>query len=122
LLGANAAQQPLVPRAVAAMAHQDRHHDLMHREDHGGGGTGPPERIADIDHIADAPAFAAEIGRHQDAHQALRPQCRNRLSRESRLPVDRVRMGRRHLGCDVGATREVCAGRGDRQKHGVSGH
>jgi hypothetical protein len=122
LLGANAAQQALVPWTIASMAHQDRHHDLMHREDHRSGGASAAKRIADIDDVADAPTLPAEIGRHRDAHQAFRPQRRNGLARESRLPVDRVRMGRRRLRCGFGGPREVRAGRGERRKRDMSGH
>ena len=43
----------------------------MHRVDHGGRGAGAAERVADVDDVGDAGAFAAELVRHHDAEQAL---------------------------------------------------
>jgi hypothetical protein len=59
LLGAKPAQKTPMPRRFTGMAHQDRHHDLMHREDHAGRGAAAPERVTDVDNVADDGVLAA---------------------------------------------------------------
>ena len=90
LFVAQAAQQRSMPGAVAAVAQHARDLGLVHRIDHGGRGAGAAERVADIDHVGDASAFAAEIVRHHDAEQALGARRGDRFGREARVAIDRV--------------------------------
>jgi hypothetical protein len=76
------------------MADEARHHDLMHRIDHRNGTAGAAEHVADVDHLGDACALAAELDRNEDSEQALRPDRRKRFGRKPCLGVDRARMGR----------------------------
>ena len=60
----------------------------MHRIDNGGGGAGALEHVADIDHVADAGAFAAELAWNRNPHQALGARRGHRLGREARVAID----------------------------------
>jgi hypothetical protein len=123
LLGAQAPQHSAMPGAAAGVAHQDRHHDLVHREYHAGGGAGAAEHVTDIDGVGHAGAFAAELDGNQQAQQPFGTRGRERFAGKPRLTVDRIGMsgGRRSSG--LGAQLDVAGGRKDRRRnmrrHGV---
>ena len=83
------AQQELMPGAGSAMAHQARDLGLVHRIDHGGRCAGAAERVANVDDVGDAGAFAAEFARHRDAEKPLGARGGDRLFRKSRIAIDR---------------------------------
>ena len=98
-----------MPRAVAAMADQQRDLGLMHRIDHGRRGAGAAEPVTDVDDVGDAGAFAAEIVRHHDAQEALAARGGDRLARKARLAIDRRRVLRSDGGDRAGPTFEIGA-------------
>ncbi len=51
----------LHPGIAVAVADHAGHLDLVHRVDHRGRGAGAAERVADVDHVGDRGALAAEI-------------------------------------------------------------
>ena len=81
-----------MPGAAAAVADDAGHHDLMHGEDHRGRSAGAAERVADIDDVGDAGAFAAEIARHHDAQQPLGARGGEGFGRKARIAIDGVGM------------------------------
>jgi hypothetical protein len=109
---------------VARVTHQARDHDLVHGVDHAGRGAGARQRVADLDHVGDGGALAAQVGRHQNAEQALRPGGRECLLGKSGIAIDRARMGRGHARNRLGAALEA-GRRGDdgewRRRDGVHG-
>ena len=123
LLGAQAPQHPAMPGAAAGVAHQDRHHDLVHREHHAGGGAGAAERITDIDGVGHAGAFAAEFDGNQQAQQPFGARGCERFAGKPRLTVDRIGMSGRRSSSGLGAQLDVAGGRKDRRRnmrrHGV---
>jgi len=125
LLGAQAPQHPAMPIAAEGMAHQDRHHDLVHREHHAGGGAGAPEHVTDIDDIGDARAFATEFDGNQQAQQPFGARGRERFAGKPRRTIDRIGMRRCCGGRGTGALLEIPWGwkEGGRNtcRHGIRG-
>ena len=62
------------------MAHEAGDLDLMHGEDHRGGGAGAAEHGADVGDVGGARALAAEFGGNEHAEQPLFADGRERLS------------------------------------------
>ena len=85
LIVAQPAQQQPMPGAAAAVTRKARDLGLMHRVDHGGGGAGAAEYVADIDHVADAGSFAAELAWNRNPHEALGARRGHRLGRKREL-------------------------------------
>ena len=77
-----------MPGAAAAVTREARDLGLMHRIDHGGGGAGAAEHVADIEHVADASSFAAELAWNRNPHEALGARRGHRLGRETRVAID----------------------------------
>jgi hypothetical protein len=77
-----------MPGAAAAVTRKARDLGLMHRIDHGGGGAGAAEYVADIEHVADAGSFAAELAWNRNPHEALGARRGHRLGRETRVAID----------------------------------
>ena len=69
------------------MTRKARDLGLMHRIDHGGGGAGAAKHVADIEHVADAGSFAAELAWNRP-HEALGARRGHRLGREARVAID----------------------------------
>jgi hypothetical protein len=61
---------------------------LMHRVNHRRCRTGAAERVADVNHVADAGALTAEIARDRNAHEALGARSGDRLCGKARVAVD----------------------------------
>jgi hypothetical protein len=114
---AQPAQQQPMPGAAAAVTREARDLGLMHRIDHGGGGAGAAEHVADIEHVADASSFAAELTWNRNPHEALGARRGHRLGRETRVAIDGDSMFRgdrgdlfraggeaRGAGCDAAST------------------
>jgi hypothetical protein len=88
LLAGNMPHQPLVPGAAAAVPRDARHLGLMHGKDHRGRGAGAPERVADIDNVADARTLAAELSWNCRAQETLRARRGDRFGRHAGIVVD----------------------------------
>ena len=121
LLLAQPAQQPAMPGTVVRIAHQAGDHDLMHGVNHAGRRAGTRQRKAGLDHVGDGCVLAAEIGRHQDAEQALRLGGGECLVGEPGLAIDRAGIGDRHGGDRRGAGLEIRRGRDDVERRGCDG-
>jgi hypothetical protein len=80
--------QPLVPGATAAVPRDARHLGLMHGKDHRGRGAGAPERVADIDNVADARTLAAELSWNCRAQETLGARGGDRFGRHAGIVVD----------------------------------
>ena len=80
--------QPLVPSAAAPVPRDARHLGLMHGEDHRGRGAGAPERVADIDNVADARTLAAELTWNRRAQETLGACGGDRLGRHTGIMID----------------------------------
>ena len=93
----------------------------MHRIDHAGRRAGARQRKADADDIRDAGAFAAEIGRHHDAEQALRLGGGERSVRKPGLAIDDGRVGGRDRRNRLGAGFEAGLGSDDAQRRRLDG-
>ena len=112
MLGAQPAQQPLMPGAAAAVAHQASDLGLMHGIDHRRRCAVAAEHVADVHDVRRARALAAEFGRHRGAQQPLGARCIDRLFGESRLGIDRRGMGRGHHGDLFRARHQIRGTRG----------
>jgi hypothetical protein len=88
LLAGNMPHQPLVPSAAAPVPRDARHLGLMHGEDHRGRGAGAPERVADIDNVADARTLAAELTWNRRAQETLGARGGDRLGRHAGIMID----------------------------------
>ena len=115
----------LMPGAAFAMPREAGDLGLMHRVDHGGRRAGAAERVANIDDVGDAGAFAAELARHRNAHQSRGARGGDRLRRKPRVAIDGDGMfgrdgrdlfgacrevdtaGMRHVACDQLAPRQL---------------
>jgi hypothetical protein len=75
----------------------------MHGVNHGCGGAGAAERVADIDDVGNAGALTAEFARHRRAQQPLGARRIDRFDREPRIGVDRGGMCRRNRRDLLGA-------------------
>ena len=111
-----------MPGAAAAVTREAGHLGLMHGVDHGGGGAGAAQHVADIDHVADASSFAAELARNRDPHEALCARRGDRLGRKARVAIDGGSMFRGDRGdlfCAGGEARGTGrdASRGDLAAH-----
>jgi hypothetical protein len=60
----------------------------MHGEDHRGRGAGAPERVADIDNVADARTLAAELTWNRRAQETLGARGGDRLGRHAGIMID----------------------------------
>jgi hypothetical protein len=81
-----------MPGARETVSHQDRDHDLVHREHHAGRGAGAPERVADLGRIRDGAAAAAEFRGNQQAEQPRLARRFESLAGKSGVAVDRIGM------------------------------
>ena len=88
LLAGNMPHQPLVPGAAAAVPRDARHLGLMHGKDHRGRGAGAPERVADVDNVADARTLAAELSWNCRAQETLGARGGDRFGRHAGIVVD----------------------------------
>ncbi len=89
------------------MTDEARDLGLVHRIDHRRRCAGAAERVADVDNLGDAGAFAAEFARHRDAKQALGARGGNGLVGKPRVAVDRRGMLARNGGDLVGARHRI---------------
>ena len=112
LLAGNAPHQPLVPGAAAAMARDARHFGLMHGEYHRRGGASAAERVADIDDIADARAFAAEFTRNCRAQKTRGARGGDRFGRNAGIAIHGGGVSRGDGRDLFGAGREAFSGPG----------
>ncbi len=87
---------------------------LVHRINHGGGRAGAAERVADVDNVGDAGAFATEFARHRDTEQPLGARGGDRFIRETRIAVDRDSVRRRDRGDFFDTFGQIRRARGDR--------
>ena len=108
LLIADAAHEQLMPRAAAAVPDNAGDLGLMHGENHRRGGAGAAERVANIGHVRDAGALAAELVRNGGSEQAFGARRRNRLRGKTRVAIDSRCVFRRDRGDPFGASGETC--------------
>jgi hypothetical protein len=114
-------QHAAMPGAAEAVAHQDRDHDLVHREHHAGRRAGAPERMAGLRRIGNGAAVAAKLRGDQQAKQPRLAGRFEGLVRKSGVAVDRIGMRRRHprhrfdaqpqVRCEGGYRRRIENGR-----------
>jgi hypothetical protein len=109
-LGGGRGEQALVAsdlaRVVAeeepspAVVHDAGHLDLVHREDHRGGGAVVAERLAKPRDLRDVEAHAAVLGRHVAGQQALGLHRLEGFLREARVAIDFRARGGDHLAAE----------------------
>src|SRR5580704_7910689 len=88
-----------MPMAAGAVSDQAGHLGLMHGEDHGGGGAGAAERVADLGDVVDGGTEAAELDRDLHAEKFLGAGRVDRGLRKPRPEVDLFGL-RGGGGCD----------------------
>ncbi len=93
------AHQRFMPIAAGAVPDQAGHLGLMHGEDHGSGGAGAAERVADLGDVVDRGTEAAELDRNLHAEKFLRAGGVDRGLRKARFEVDLFGL-RGGCGCD----------------------
>ncbi len=103
MLIGDAAQDRVLAGIALAVAHQAGDLGVVHREDHGAGGAGLAERVADIGQDPDRSALAAELDRNSGAEQPVRAHRGHGLFREASVAVDGIGMGGRDGGDSGGA-------------------
>jgi len=74
-----------MPRAAAAVSRYAGDLGLVHGVDHGGGGTGPAERVTDVGDFGHAGALAAKFTWHGCTQKAMLTSSRHCLHRKTRL-------------------------------------
>ena len=99
-LGSRGRDQPLMARELGEvvankrrgerMADQAEDLDLVHRIDHGRGGTGSAEHLARCGQLADGRSESAEPARHERAEETLFAQRGDRLVWKPRFAIDGV--------------------------------